>query len=300
MDKKDEGTKRCGYIAIIGRPNVGKSTLLNKILGQKLSITCRKPQTTRHQLIGIHTTDDVQAIFVDTPGMHKTSKKAINRYMNRAAKSVIHDVDVVLFLVEGKRWTEEEDWILQQLKTVEAPVVLVINKVDMIKDKGQLLPLLQDYSKRYDWADIIPISAKQGSQVEGLEKSLSKYLPINDFFYEEDQITDRSTRFLTAEIIREKLMRFLGDELPYDITVEIEHFKEQPKLTDIAAVIYVERATQKAIIIGYKGEKLKEIGQQARLDIEKLLERKIFLQLWVKVKSGWADDDKQLQSLGYD
>lgn len=291
---------RCGYIAIIGRPNVGKSTLLNQILGQKLSITCRKPQTTRHQLIGIHTEGNVQAIFVDTPGMHQTSKRAINRYMNRAAKSVIHDVDAIAFLVEGNRWTEEEDWILMQLKTVEAPVILVINKVDTIKDKTKLFPLLQEYSKRYDWADIIPISAKQGKQTDNLQKALYKYLPETDFFYEEDQLTDRSVRFLAAEIIREKLMRLLGDELPYDITVEIEHFKEEEKVTDIAAIIYVERPTQKNIIIGKKGEKLKEIGAQSRKDIEAMLERKVFLQLWVKVKQGWADDDKQLQSLGYD
>lgn len=293
-------TKRCGYIAIIGRPNVGKSTLLNNILGQKLSITCKKPQTTRHQLIGIHTTDNVQAIFVDTPGMHQTSKRAINRYMNRAAKSVIHDVDVVAFLVEGNRWTAEEDWILQQLKHVEAPVVLVINKVDLIKDKTKLLPLLQEYSKRYEWADIIPVSAKLGKQVPSLERALFQYLPENDFFYEEDQITDRSVKFLTAEIIREKLMRFLGAELPYDVTVEIEHFKEGEKLTDIAALIYVERETQKNMIIGKDGERLKEIGSHARVDIEDMLEGKVFLQLWVKVKGGWADNDKDLQSLGYD
>ncbi|MDO8954247.1 MAG: GTPase Era [Gammaproteobacteria bacterium] len=290
---------RCGNVGIIGRPNVGKSTLLNTILGQKLSITCNKPQTTRHQILGIKTEGDVQAIYVDTPGMHRNQEKAINRYMNRAASSIIHDVDVIVFIIEPK-WTPEEDWIVERLKTAECPVILVINKIDTIKIKSELLPLLDTASKRMNFAQIIPISAKQATQVASLEKTLVQYLPEQPFIYPEDQITDRSERFLTSEIIREKLMRSLGQELPYILTVEIDAFKEEGDAYDIAATIYVQRSTQKAIVIGAKGQKLKEIGTESRLEIQKAFDRRVHLQLWVKVRENWADDERMLRQLGYE
>jgi GTP-binding protein Era len=278
---------------------VGKSTLLNAILGQKLSITCRKPQTTRHQILGIKTEGEVQAIYVDTPGMHKRQEKAINRYMNRAASSILHDVDVLVFMIDGT-WTPEEDWILERLQNVECPVILAINKIDLIKEKAELLPLIETLSKKMKFADILPISAKQDTQVEVFEKNIAKYLPEQEFIYPEDQITDRSQRFLAAEIIREKLMRALGQELPYILTVEIDLFKEDGGLYDIAATIYVERSSQKAIIIGAKGQKLKQIGTEARLDMQKLFDQKVHLQLWVKVRENWADDERMLRQLGYE
>lgn len=289
----------CGYIGIIGRPNVGKSTLLNAILGQKLSITCRKPQTTRHQILGIKTENEVQAIYVDTPGMHKQQEKAINRYMNKAAFSILHDVDAVLFIVEPK-WLPEDDWILERLQEVTCPVILVINKVDQIKEKKELLPLIENLAKKMHFAQIVPISAKQKTQVDGLEKIIAEFLPKQEFIFPEDQITDRSERFLAAEIIREKLMRSLGQELPYVLTVEIDLFKEEGNMYDIAATIYVERDSQKAIIIGAKGQKLKEIGTESRLEMNKLFNQKVHLQLWVKVRANWADDERMLRQLGYE
>jgi GTP-binding protein Era len=231
--------------------------------------------------------------------MHKKQEKAINRYMNKAASSILHDVDVVVFLIDGN-WTPEEDWILERLKNVEGPVILVINKVDLIKDKAELLPLIEQLSKKMKFAEILPLSAKQKTQVAELEKALAKYLPEQDFIYPEDQITDRSQRFLAAEIIREKLMRSLGQELPYILTVEIDIFKEEGGIYDIAATIYVERDSQKAIIIGSKGQKLKQIGTEARLDMQKLFEYKVHLQLWVKVRENWADDERMLRQLGYE
>ncbi len=296
----------CGTVAIIGRPNVGKSTLLNKILGQKISITCRKPQTTRHQILGIKTENNIQTVYVDTPGMHKTSTRAINRYMNRTARRMIFDVDVVIFLIDADKWTPEEDFILSEIKNAECPVILAINKSDTVRHKLELLPWIKTLSEKHNFTAIIPISGKHGHHLEDLEKIIHQNLPKQIFMFPEDQITDRSNKFLASEIIREKLMRFLGDELPYDITVEMDHMKEIEKergkgtMMDIAATIYVERPSQKPIIIGKEGEKLKEIGKQARLDLQVLFEKKIFLTLWVKVKSGWADDEKALQSLGYD
>ena len=294
-------TTYCGTIAIIGRPNVGKSTLLNRLLGQKISITCRKPQTTRHQILGIKTVGNIQSLYVDTPGMHKTSTRAINKYMNRAAKSVMFDVDVVLFLIDSDKWTPEEDFILTQIQQLTGPVILVINKSDTVRHKTELLPWIEKLSKKHNFAAIVPISAKHGHHVENLEKVIHGYLPEAPFEFPENQVTNKSLSFLSSEIIREKLMRALGDELPYDITVEIEHIKDElGTMFDIAAIIYIERPSQKPIIIGKQGEKLKEIGRQSRMDLEALFKRKVFLRLWVKVKSGWADDDKLLQSLGYD
>lgn len=291
---------KCGYIAIIGRPNVGKSTLLNRILGLKLSITSRKPQTTRHQILGVKTLDNAQYIYVDTPGIHSGGKKAINRYMNKAASSVIHDVDVLLFLVQALKWTDEDQMVLDKLKDVKAPVILVINKVDTVEEKKTLLPFIQDVSQKYPFNNVIPLSAKKGENVEKLEQAIGDLLPENPPLFQEDEYTDRSVRFLVAELIREKLVRELGKELPYETTVEIEQFKEDEKLITIHAMILVEKKGQKAIIIGNQGSRLKSIGTKARLDMEKMLEKKVFLQLWVKVKAGWSDSESALRSLGYD
>jgi GTP-binding protein Era len=291
---------KCGFVAIVGRPNVGKSTLLNKILGQKISITSKKPQTTRHQIIGIKTIDTVQCIYVDTPGMHKPNPKAINRYMNRAASSAIKDVDVVVFIVDRTAWTEEDDIVLQNISQQKAPVILAVNKVDQVKDKSILLPQLQLLSSKYTFEDMVPISALDGHNVEALEKSISRFLPSSIHFYPEDQVTDRSERFLAAELVREKVMRQLGDEVPYSIAVEIEEFKPEGNLLTISALILVERQGQKKIVIGNKGEQLKIIGRDARLDMERVFGTKVMLNLWVKVKSGWADNERALRSLGFD
>jgi len=291
---------RCGYIAIIGRPNMGKSTLLNHMLGLKLSITSRKPQTTRHQIMGVKTVENGQLIFVDTPGIHSGGSKAINRYMNRAASSVIHDVDVVLFIVQSLKWTDEDELVLNKLKGVEVPVILLVNKVDQVAEKDQLLPYIQKVSEKYDFKNVLPISAMKGDNLPQLEKNILELLPQGPAIFEDDQITDRSTRFLVAEIIREKLVRELGNELPYQTTVEIERYKDEEKITRIHALILVETKGQKVIVIGDKGAKLKSIGSNARKDIEALIDRKVFLQLWVKVKSGWSDSETSLKNLGYD
>ncbi len=290
----------CGMVAIVGRPNVGKSTLLNKLLGQKVSITSRKPQTTRHRIMGIDTEDSIQTIYVDTPGLHKEEKRAINRLMNRAASSSLGDVNLVLFLVEGTHWTDDDQLVLEKLKQANIETWLVINKVDNVKDKQALLPHLEWLGSQHDFNKIMPISAKQGKGVEELRDMVRESMDESEFYFPEDYITDRSERFMAAEIIREKLMRFTGDELPYSVTVEIENFV----LTDsgvyqINGLILVERETQKRMVIGKKGARLKTIGTEARADMERLFDNKIFLELWVKVKSGWADDDRALRSLGY-
>jgi GTPase len=295
-----ENKKRCGYIAIVGRPNVGKSTLLNHILGQKLSITSRKPQTTRHKLLGIKTTTDTQFIYVDTPGLHQGQNKAINRYMNRAVTTAIQDVDVIVFVVEKLQWLPEDAHVAERLVGSRCPVILAINKVDTIEDKSSLLPHLQKLVDLLKVEEIIPISALQNQNLDRLEDIIRIRLPENDHFYPEDQITDRSSRFLAAEIIREKITRQLGDELPYQMTVEIEEFTQEGAIIHISALILVEREGQKRILIGDKGDRLKKIGQQAREDMQLLFDSKIMLKTWVKVKSGWSDDERALRSLGYD
>jgi len=291
---------KSGYVSIVGRPNVGKSTLLNRLLGQKISITSRKPQTTRHNILGIKTTENVQMIIVDTPGMHINAKGEMNQYLNRAANQTLHDVDVILFMVEGTRWTDEDKAVLSKLEHTKIPVILVVNKSDRIEDKAKLFDHMNKLSALMTFAEIIPISAKKGKHIDKLEQLMEERIPDGDLIYPEDQVTDRSVRFLVSEMIREKLMRTLGQELPYALTVEIEKYEEDESgLVDIAAVIWVERKGQKAIIIGKKGQNLKNIGQQARIDMEKMLEQKVFLQLWVKVKEGWSDDIRALRSLGY-
>ena len=291
---------RSGYVAIIGRPNVGKSTLINRVLGQKLCITSRRPQTTRHRILGIKTDDDSQLIYVDTPGLHIDDKKAMNRYMNRAAASSIDDVDVILFVVDGMNWTDEDEKVLERLKvSAKAPVILVINKMDKLADKEVMLPHIQKLSAQFDYANVFPISARKGINLDELEKQIKQLVPEGDLIFPEDQITDRSSRFLAAELVREQLFRHLGQELPYSITVEIEQFDDEKGLYRIGAVIYVERDGQKAIVIGKKGDLLKSVGKDARIEMQSLFGHKVFLRLWVKVREGWGDNERMLKNLGY-
>ena len=290
---------RSGFVAIVGRPNVGKSTLMNHILGQKISITSNKPQTTRHRILGIKTDEHSQTIYVDTPGLHLNAQKAMNRYMNRAATSSLENVELILFVVDVNRWSEEDDNVLKRVSEQGTPVVLVVNKIDQVKDKEELLPLLQQLSSKMDFAAVIPLSALKGANVRDLEKVVYNALPEAEPMFPEEYVTDRSERFLAAELVREKLMRSLGQELPYATTVEIEQFKEDDGLLRIGALIWVERQSQKKIVIGKGGERLKEIGSMARMDMERLFGEKVFLQLWVKVKEGWSDNERILSSLGY-
>ncbi|QOR38473.1 GTPase Era [Billgrantia diversa] len=296
-------SETCGFVAIVGRPNVGKSTLMNRILGQKVSITSRRPQTTRHQVMGIKTEGEAQFIYVDTPGIHilgRDRNKAINRFMNQAATQALRDVDCVVFIIDRTRWTEEDQVVLTRLEHVEAPVILAVNKVDRLEDKSTLLPWLAEVGARREFAAIIPISAKHGTNVPELETEVAKHLPEGIHHFPDDQITDRSQRFLAAELVREKIMRQLGDELPYQVTVEIEEFRDEGRVIHISALILVERDGQKKILIGDKGERIKNIGREARLDMERALDAKVMLNLWVKVKRGWSDDERALKSLGYD
>ncbi|MCA2447565.1 MULTISPECIES: GTPase Era [Vibrio] len=293
--------QHCGFIAIVGRPNVGKSTLLNKILGQKISITSRNPQTTRHRIMGVDTDGDYQAIYVDTPGLHIEEKRAINRLMNRAANSSLSDVNLVFFLVDGTHWTKDDEMVLTKLQKSNFPVVLCVNKVDNVQDRNEVMLHMAEMSKKMDFVDVVPISAKQGKNIDVLRKHVRNHLPKATHHFPEEYVTDRSQRFMASEIVREKLMRFTGDELPYSVTVEIERFDYNPE-TDgfhINALILVERNGQKKMVIGKGGEKIKTIGREARLDMEELFGRKVYLETWVKVKSGWADDERALRSLGY-
>jgi GTP-binding protein Era len=290
----------CGMIAIVGRPNVGKSTLLNKLLGQKVSITSRKPQTTRHRIMGIDSEEQYQAVYVDTPGLHIEEKRAINRYMNRAAASSIGDVGLVLFIVEGTKWTDDDQMVLTKIQQSHSPCWLIVNKSDNVKDKETMLPHLKWLGEQHSFAKIMPVSAKTGKNVEELRKLVQQSLPPSEFYFPEDYITDRSSRFMASEIIREKLMRFTGEELPYSVTVEIEQFLlSENGMYRINGLILVERDSQKSMVIGKGGQRLKTIGAEARKDMENLFDAKVFLELWVKVKSGWADDERALRSLGY-
>jgi len=292
-------TFRCGYIALVGRPNVGKSTLLNRVLGQKISITSRRPQTTRHSILGIKTLAHAQLVYVDTPGIHGYVGRAMNRHMNRTAATVLTDVDVVVFIVEALRWLPDDELVLKKLAPLECPVILAINKVDRVASRERLLPDLDTLSRRRTFAEIIPLSASKGTNVAALESTIESLLPQAPPYFPEDQITDRSERFLVAELIREKLFRKLARELPYGLTVEVEGFRRESRITHIHALIWVERQGQKNIVIGRQGAVLKEVGQQARRDIEALIGGRVNLKLWVKVKEGWADDERALRSLGY-
>lgn len=293
-------TGHCGYVAIIGHPNVGKSTLLNRLLGQKISITSRKPQTTRHRLLGIKTTGNDQVIYVDTPGFHQDRHNAMNRYLNRTARNSIEDVDVILWLLEALRWTKDDAYLLSTLARSSVPVMLAINKIDSLPDKQALLPYLQQVATYRHFLEVFPISARTSDNLVSLEQAIIQLLPLRPPDFPEDQLTDRSERFLVAELIREKLTRHLGAELPYCLTVQTDHFEDQADLTYIAATIWVERPSQKPIIIGKQGQRLKIIGQEARHDIETLLGKQVFLQVWVKLKRGWSDDERALRHLGYE
>ncbi len=295
-----------GFVAVIGRPNVGKSTLMNGLLGQKLSITSPKPQTTRHRIHGIYTTDNHQIVFVDTPGMHLGAKKSINKYMNRTANSAFGDVDVVLFVVEAGKWTREDQAVAEKCKTITVPVIILVNKIDKFKNKADLFPFLQKISENASFDMIIPVSAYKKQGMEIIKKEVLKHLPKQAAIFPADYITDRSSRFLASEIVREKLMRSLGEEVPYGVTVEIEKFtfekaeKEgQDGRWEINALILVEREGQKQIVIGSKGERIKSMGIQARKDLITLLDARVHLELWVKVKENWSDDERALASLGY-
>lgn len=291
---------QCGYVAIIGRSNVGKSTLLNKIVQRKHSITARKTQTTRHRILAIKTQGECQAIYVDTPGLHQKQTNQLNKAMNQTASAVIDDVDVIVFVLDRTRWSNDDDYVLSKLpKEQNIPVIAVINKIDRLEDKEALLPCLAQISEKYPFTAIIPLSAKSGKGVSDLEQEIKKYLPESVHFFPDDHTSDRPPQFFAAEFIREKLTRLLGDELPYAITVEIEKFEDTDKQVNIGAVIYVERRAQKAIVIGKQGEKLKEIGTKARVDLETFFNKKVFLRTWVKVKSGWSDDKLSLQQFGY-
>ncbi len=293
------GAERCGLVAIIGRPNVGKSTLLNHLLGQKISITSRKPQTTRHRILGVSTRDEVQTVYVDTPGLHRVEARAINRMMNRAARAAVRDVDVVLMVVDRLQWVEEDEQVLQVLRAAAKPALLIINKIDQLDDKGALLPHIARLKDLHPFVAIVPVSALKGSNLVELEREIAALLPQAPHLFPADQVTDRSERFLVAEIIREKLIRQLGEELPYANAVQIEEFSQQGGIIHISGLIIVEKPGQKAIVIGRGGERLKQVGMDARHDMERLLGSKVMLKLWVKVRSGWADDERALASLGY-
>lgn len=292
--------KRCGFVAIIGRPNVGKSTLLNAIIGAKISITARKPQTTRHRVLGIQTRGDIQAVFIDTPGLHTKAKKALNRTLNRAAMSAMLDVDVVLFMIEAKRWADDDQWILDKLSSVKQPVILLINKIDRVKNKRELMPFLQKMADKYPFVEIVPLSATQGDNVDQLNASVAKYLPESVHLFPCDQVTDRGERFLVTEIIREKLIRHLGEEVPHSIAITLDKYIIEDNVRHISVVVWVEREGQKKIVIGKNGAVLKKIGTLARKELEDYFEQKVFLQCWVKVKKQWSDDVRALRYFGVD
>lgn len=295
----DTTDHKCGLVALVGRPNVGKSTLLNFLLEQKLSITSRKPQTTRQQVLGVKTVDGDQMIFVDTPGLHRDEPKAINKAMNRSATSAMADVDLVLFLIDRGKWTEEDAWVLEKLRTVKAPVALIVNKMDLMDDPKALLPEMQSLHALHDFAGVFPISALRQKNLDVLETFVRRNLPEGHHLFPQGQITNRTERFLAAELIREKIIRQLGDELPHTTAVEIEGFQPDERGTQhISAIIFVEREGQKRIVIGTGGSRLRSIGTEARRDMEKAFDSKVMLKLWVKVKSGWSDDVRALQSLG--
>jgi len=292
-------SNRCGYVAIVGRPNVGKSTLLNRVIGQKVAITSHKAQTTRHSILGIKTTETGQIVYVDTPGIHDRADHAMNRYLNRTAKASLFEVDLIIFVVEALKWTREDEKVLDFLNKQDSPVILAVNKCDQVKSKERLLPYLQEMSRRYAFAEVIPISASKGSYVEMLEEQVLARMPEGINFFPEDQLSDRSDRFFAAELVREQLTRRYAQELPYALSVEIEQFKEEGNLYRIAAIIWVEKSSQKAIIIGKNGSALKEVSKHARIGMEKFFDKKVFLQTWVKVKKSWSSDESSLTRLGY-
>lgn len=290
---------KCGYVAVIGKPNAGKSTLINYIVGEKVSIVTAKPQTTRHQILAVQTTKKGQILFIDTPGLHKGHNKALNNYMNRAASTAVLDVDLVLFMVEALRWTKDDSAALKALSRANCPVILVINKADLISKKEKLLPFANELCGRYDFAEIFYLSAIKGKGVSDLESKIYSYLPESENYYADDMLTNKSTRYLVSELIREQLTLRYHQELPYSLTVEVESYDDQESIVHIHALIWVEREPQKNMLIGKKGESLKQVGSASRMEIQDLIGKQVNLKLWVKVKSSWSENERLLQQLGY-
>jgi GTP-binding protein Era len=299
MTEQTGAARHAGYVAIVGRPNVGKSTLLNRLIGQKLAITSHKAQTTRHTILGIRTLPTGQIVYIDTPGIHKRGESALNRYLNRAARALLADADLALFVVRANAWNAEDQAALEALQLAGLPVVAVVNKVDRVEDKSTLLPYLDELSRRHEFVAVVPVSAKTGDNLPGLEQVVLRALPEGDNLFPEDQVTDRSERFFAAELLREQLTRRYHQEIPYTLTVEIEHFEEAPGLYRIAAVVWVERPAHKRILIGQGGTALKAAATAAREAMERMFDTKVFLQVWVKVKASWSSDEATLASLGY-
>ncbi len=291
---------RCGFVAVIGRPNVGKSTLINSIMGRKISIVTAKPQTTRHRILAVHSTAESQAIFVDTPGLHRKAGKAMNRLMNRAAASALADADLVLFVSDATKWTDEDDDVLKRLESCRAPVIALVNKVDRIHPKEKLFDVLGKMAQRHEFEEIVPISAVKGDNLEALMAMIPGYLPESPPLFSDDMHTDRSKEFQASEIIREKLTLMLHQELPYGLTVQIERFVEEDSGVAINAIIWVERDSQKGIVVGKNGAVLKKVGRASRLELAEALGRPVHIELWVKVKANWADSEKDLLNLGYE
>lgn len=299
MPPMTEGGHRCGFVTVVGRPNVGKSTLVNRIVGRKLSITSSRPQTTRHRILGVVTCDTSQVIFVDTPGIHRGRRRALNRYMNRVATRSLVGVDLVLLVVEASGWVPDDDHILDAVAAESVPAVLVLNKIDRIKSREAMLPVLADTARRHDFAAMVPVCARTGENLEHLRSVVESYMPVAPPVFAQEQFTDRSESFLVAEIVREKLIRRLGQELPHRLTVEIERFVEQRRRTLVNVLVWVERRQHKAIVIGKDGGRIRDAGTAARLEISRMLGRPVHLEIWVKVREGWSDDERALQSLGF-
>ncbi|MGI9236691.1 MAG: GTPase Era [Woeseiaceae bacterium] len=291
---------RCGMVAVIGRPNVGKSTLINAVMDRKVSIVTAKPQTTRHRILAVHTTNDVQIIFVDTPGLHRKAGKAMNRFMNRTAANALADADLVLFVTDATRWTDEDEDVLNRIEDCTAPVVVVINKIDKVHPREKLLQILAAMADRHEFAAIVPISAQKGDNLQQLMALIPDYLPESPQLFPPHMHTDRSPEFHAAEVIREKLTQMLHQELPYGLTVQVERFVTEDRGATINAIVWVERDSQKGIVVGKNGAVLKKVGREARLEIAEQLGRPVHLEMWVKVKANWADSEKDLLSLGYD
>jgi GTP-binding protein Era len=292
----------CGYVALVGRPNVGKSSLLNRLIGQKLAITSHKPQTTRHTILGIHTRTGGQLLYVDTPGIHQrvdSKRRALGHYLNRAAKAMLADVDLIVLLVEALRWTEEDEQVIKALAETQRPVVLAVNKVDRLTDKTQLLPFLQQMASRYAFTEIIPVSATKGINTDKLENLLLGLLPESDNLFGEDELTDRSERFFAAELLREQLTRRYAQEIPYALTVEIEKFEDEGERYRINALVWVERESQRKILLGKQGEAMKQSASEARKAMMEFFDKRVHLEVWVKVKQSWAVDEANLARLGY-
>lgn len=299
MSDQAESILRCGFAAVVGRPNVGKSTLINALLMRKVSITSPKPQTTRHRILGIKSTSDAQIVFVDTPGINYAETRALNRYMNRAAHGAIEDVDVVLFMVEALNWTAQDQRVQERIKSSGRSTITVVNKIDRVRPRTRLLPFLDALAKEHGLDEIVPVSASQGENLEELESAIKARLPESERLFPEDMFTDRSERFIAAELIREKLILRLEQEVPYRLSVEIEDMSVRRELLHVSAIIWVERSGQKAIVIGHKGELLKQVGTEARLEMQERFGQRVDLRLWVKLKDDWSDNERALAAMGY-